>query len=257
MPGAKDDKTIQLYDLSKTPPELRKMDLTEIASMTWMVQRWESERHLPVHRLPGGNKPRVYALPSSWLRLSPSEDREPASVAVLPFVNQTADKESEYFADDEVIDALTRIPGLRVTARTSWFAFRSKEQDVREIGARLGVAALLEGSVRTQHNRVRVSAQLVGAADGFHLWSESYRPRAFRHLRDSGRAGALYRAGSESPADTGRSRRADDLEAYNLWLKGRCLGVRYTLEAIAGARQCFEAAIARDPCFPLPPCCPR
>ena len=139
------------------------------------VQRWETERRLPVHRLPGGDKPRVYALPAeldAWLRTSPAEDREPASVAVLPFVNLTADRESEYFGDglaDEVINALTRIPGLRVTARTSSFAFRSKEQDVREIGARLGVAALLEGSVRTQHNRVRVAAQLVSTADGFHL----------------------------------------------------------------------------------------
>ena len=139
------------------------------------VQRWENERRLPVHRLPGGDKPRVYALPSeldAWLRTSPAEDREPASVAVLPFVNLTADKESEYFGDglaDEVINALTRIPGLRVTARTSSFAFRSKEQDVREIGARLGAAALLEGSVRRQQNRVRVSAQLVSAEDGYHL----------------------------------------------------------------------------------------
>lgn len=224
------------------------------------VQRWENERRLPVHRLPGGDKPRVYALPSeldAWLRTSPAEDREPASVAVLPFVNLTSDKESEYFGDglaDEVINALTRIPGLRVTARTSSFAFRSKEQDVREIGARLGVAALLEGSVRTQHNRVRVSAQLVGAADGFHLWSESYDrdlSDIFAIQDELARSIALALKVRLAPAPL-VERMTDDLEAYNLWLKGRCLGVRYTPEAIAGARQCFEAAIARDPRFPLP-----
>jgi serine/threonine-protein kinase len=224
------------------------------------VQRWESERRLPVHRLPGGDKPRVYALPSeldAWLRASPAEGREAASVAVLPFVNLTADKESEYFGDglaDEVINALTRIPGLRVTARTSSFAFRSKEQDVREIGTRLGVAALLEGSVRRQHNRVRVAAQLVGAADGFHLWSESYDrdlSDIFAIQDELARSIALALKVRLAPTPL-VERMTEDLEAYNLWLKGRCLGVRYTPEAIAGARQCFEAAIARDPRFPLP-----
>jgi serine/threonine-protein kinase len=224
------------------------------------VQRWESERRLPVHRLPGGDRPRVYALPSeldAWLRSSPAEDREPASVAVLPFVNLTADKESEYFGDglaDEVINALTRIPGLRVTARTSSFAFRSKEQDVREIGARLGALALLEGSVRRQQNRVRVSAQLVSAADGFHLWSESYDRELsdiFAIQDELARSIALALKIRLAPAPL-VERMTDDLEAYGLWLKGRCLGVRYTPEAVAGARQCFEAAIARDPSFPLP-----
>ncbi len=224
------------------------------------VQRWESERHLPVHRLPGGDKPRVYALPfelDAWLRTSPAEDREPASVAVLPFVNLTADKESEYFGDglaDEVINALMRIPGLRVTARTSSFAFRSKEQDVREIGARLGAAALLEGSIRTQHNRVRVSAQLVSTADGFHLWSESYDRELsdiFAIQDELARSIALALKVHLAPAPL-VERMTDDLEAYGLWLKGRCLGMRYTPEAIAGARQCFETAIARDPHFPLP-----
>ena len=224
------------------------------------VQRWESERRLPVHRLPGGDKPRVYALQSeldAWLRLSPAEEREPASVAVLPFVNLAADKESQYFGDglaDEVINALTRIPGLRVTARTSSFAFRSKEQDVREIGARLGVAVLLEGSVRRQHNRVRVSAQLVSAGDGFHLWSESYDRELsdiFAIQDELARSIALALKVHLTPAPL-VERMTDDLQAYNLWLKGRCLGVRYTPEAIAGARQCFEAAIARDPAFPLP-----
>ena len=88
------------------------------------VQRWGAERELPVHRLPGGDRPRVYALASeldAWLSASPVEERAPTSIAVLPFVNLCGHKENEYFSDglaDEIINALTRIPGLRVSART-------------------------------------------------------------------------------------------------------------------------------------------
>ena len=99
------------------------------------------------------------------------------SIAVLPFVNLSADKENEYFSDglaEEIINALTRIPGLKVTARTSAFAFRGKEQDVRRIAEALDVGTILEGSVRRAGNRIRVSAQLINAADGYHLWSDRY-----------------------------------------------------------------------------------
>ena len=99
------------------------------------------------------------------------------SLAVLPFANLSADKENEYFSDglaEEIINALTQLPGLRVTARTSSFSFRGKEVDVRKIAARLNVENILEGSVRRAGNRIRVTAQLVSAADGYHLWSERY-----------------------------------------------------------------------------------
>lgn len=224
------------------------------------VQRWEGERRLPVHRLPGGDKSPVYAFKSEldlWLHDRPGKEHESASVAVLPFVNLTADKENEFFGEglaDEIINALTRIPALRVIARTSSFAFRSKEQDVREIGTCLGAGALLEGSVRRQRNRVRVSAQLVSAEDGYHLWSESYD----RELSD---IFAIQDEVARCIAQALRIQLApgplvepmtEDLEAYNLWLKGRCLAVRFTPESVAAARQCFDAAIARDPSFPLP-----
>jgi non-specific serine/threonine protein kinase len=99
------------------------------------------------------------------------------SLAVLPFSNLSADKENEYFSDglaEDIIDALTQVPGLRVMARTSAFAFRGKEQDVREIGARLNVENILEGSVRRAGSRIRVTAQLVKASDGYHLWSQRF-----------------------------------------------------------------------------------
>ena len=99
------------------------------------------------------------------------------SIAVLPFVNMTSDPENEYFSDgvtEEIINALTRIEGLQVTARTSSFAFKGKNIDIREIGRQLDVETVLEGSVRKAGHRVRITAQLIKVKDGYHLWSENY-----------------------------------------------------------------------------------
>jgi serine/threonine protein kinase len=101
----------------------------------------------------------------------------PPSIAVLPFANMSADKEQEYFSDglaEEIINLLAQIPGLKVIARTSAFAFRGKEQDIRGIAEALGVAHVLEGSVRRAGPRIRVTAQLIRAEDGGHLWSKRY-----------------------------------------------------------------------------------
>src|SRR2546422_9505547 len=99
------------------------------------------------------------------------------SIAVLPFANLSADKENEYFSDglaEEIINVLAHIPGLKVIARTSAFAFRGKEQDIRKIAEALGVRTILAGSVRRAGNRIRVTAQLISSEDGSHLWSERY-----------------------------------------------------------------------------------
>jgi len=104
-------------------------------------------------------------------------DGKQPSIAVLPFANMSADKENEYFSDglaEEIINVLAHIPGLKVIARTSAFAFRGKEQDIRKIAESLGVRTILEGSVRRAGNRIRVTAQLISAEDGSHLWSERY-----------------------------------------------------------------------------------
>ncbi len=233
------------------------------------VMRWEEARGLPVHRLPGGQKPGVYALRSEldvWqkeasLRLvGPVEHVAPharmPSVAVLPFANLSADKENEYFSDglaDEIITDLTRISGLRVTARTSSFAFRGKQQDVREIGSVLGVSTLLEGSVQRIGGQIRVSAQLVDASNGFHLWSERYDREladvfAIQDEISRAIAGALEVHLAPLPA----SRRTSSLDAYNFWLKGRYYHRYETMEGIARCRECYEQAIALDPSFPQP-----
>jgi TolB-like protein len=118
----------------------------------------------------------------------PVEDAGPAvtekerlpSIAVLPFVNMSSDPEQEYFADgisEEILNSLARINGLKVAGRTSSFAFKGKNEDLRMIGEALGVENILEGSVRKQGNQVRITAQLIQVEDGFHLWSDTYDRR--------------------------------------------------------------------------------
>ena len=180
---------------------------------------------------------------------------EPArlpSLAVLPFANVSADKENEYFGDglaEEIINALTQLPGLRVTARTSSFSFRGKEVDVREIAAALNVENILEGSVRRAGSRIRVTAQLVSAANGYHLWSERYD-------RDMTDVFAIQDEISQAIAERLRVQLAGDrplvrrytenLEAYDLILKARYHLSKFTYESREKARRYCEKAIALD-----------
>ena len=130
------------------------------------------------------------------------------SIAVLPFANMSADKENEYFGDglaEEVINALAQVTGLQVAGRTSSFQFRGKDIELAEVGRRLNVH-LLEGSVRRAGNRVRVTAQLIKVADGFHLWSER-SPGVDGHLRDPGRDHARDHLGIANQTGDGLPRR--------------------------------------------------
>jgi serine/threonine protein kinase/Tfp pilus assembly protein PilF len=185
---------------------------------------------------------------------------EPAripSLAVLPFANLSADKENEYFSDglaEDIIDALTQVPGLRVMARTSAFAFRGKEQDVREIGARLNVENILEGSVRRAGNRIRVTAQLVKASDGYHLWSQRFD----REMTD---VFAIQDEISQAIVEKLRVRLAEDrplvkrytenLAAYDLCLKARSRLLKMTQEGREAGRKYCEQAVALDPNYAL------
>lgn len=192
----------------------------------------------------------------------PSKKRRPnrkgniESIAVLPFANLSSDQANEYFSDglaEEILNALTRVPGLRVTARTSAFAFRGKEQDVRKIGETLGVGAILEGSVRRAGNRIRVAAQLIGTADGYHLWSEQYDRKMTDvfALQDEisqaivGKLRAQLGGGKPTPV-----RRAANIEAYEAYLKGRFhyakIFTKFTADALACAKASYEKAIALD-----------
>ena len=179
------------------------------------------------------------------------------SLAVLPFTNLSADKENEYFSDglaEDIIDALAQVPGLRVMARTSAFAFRGKEVDVREIGARLNVEHILEGSVRRVGNHLRVTAQLVKASDGYHLWSQRFD----REMTD---VFAIQDEISQAIVEKLRVRLAGDrplvkrytenLAAYDLCLKARYHLMKLTQEGLElGWHQC-EQAITLDPDYAL------
>jgi eukaryotic-like serine/threonine-protein kinase len=179
------------------------------------------------------------------------------TIAVLPFTNLRGDKENEYFSDgltEEIISALTGLTGLRVTARTSAFALRGKNLDIREIGAKLNVEHILEGSVRSSGNRVRVTAQVINAADGYQLWSERY-DREMRDVLD------IQDEISHAIVDTLRIHLANDIslirrhtsspEAYSLYLRGRHYHEKHTQEGYSKARQCFERALAADPKYAL------
>jgi serine/threonine-protein kinase len=175
------------------------------------------------------------------------------SIAVLPFDNLSG-SDDEYFADgitDEILNALTQVNGLRVAARTSCFTFKGKREDLRTVGEKLDVATVLEGSVRRSGSRLRITVQLVNAADGYQLWSERYD----RELTDvfelqdeiaAAIAGRL-RGALRTEVERGQARSGTkNLEAYELFLRGRALLLkrgRFLPEGIA----CLERAIALDP----------
>jgi TolB-like protein/Flp pilus assembly protein TadD len=181
-------------------------------------------------------------------------EREP-SIAVLPFANLSADKENEYFSDglsEEIINELTRIPGLKVTARTSAFAFRGKEDDIRRIAAALDVRTVLEGSVRRAGNRIRVTAQLINAADGYHLWSQRFdRELADVFAVQDEIAAAIADALQVTLAGAGRRGYTPSLAGYEAYLKALHESRTLTSEGLARSRAWFEQAIALDPQFAL------
>jgi serine/threonine protein kinase/Flp pilus assembly protein TadD len=175
------------------------------------------------------------------------------SLAVLPFANLSGDKENEYFSDglaEDIIDALTQVPGLRVMARTSAFAFRGKEQDVRKIGAELNVEHILEGSVRRAGNRIRVTAQLVKASDGYHLWSQRFDREMTDvfAIQDEISQAIVEKLRVRLSADRPLVKRyTENLAAYDLCLKARYHVVKLTQEGREAGRRYCEQAIALDP----------
>ncbi len=181
------------------------------------------------------------------------------SIAVLPFVNASADAENEYLSDgitDELINALTKVEGLRIASRTSAFALKGKPQDVRAIGALLGVSAVLEGTVRKSGDRLRITAQLSAADDGRNLWSERYDRTlhdVFAIQDEIARTivSTLRTTFLADIADPTPQRYTHNLEAYSLYLKGRYCWNKRSQEGVLEAIAYFEQAIARDPSYAL------
>jgi TolB-like protein/Tfp pilus assembly protein PilF len=166
-------------------------------------------------------------------------------------------KDQEYFSDgltEELITSLSQVAGLRVAARTSSFQFKGRNADVREVGRELNVGAVLEGSVRKSGNRLRITAQLVSVEDGYQLWSDSYDREladVFAVQEDIARAivGALRVRLAASPDSALVARPTRDLQAYDLYLKGRFAWNQRTGVALREAVRYFEQAVARDPRF--------
>jgi TolB-like protein/Tfp pilus assembly protein PilF len=179
------------------------------------------------------------------------------SIAVLPFANLSGDKEQEYFSDglaEEIINALAKIPRLKVIARTSAFAFKGQNSDIRRIAETLGVATILEGSVRRSGNRIRVNAQLITATDGTHLWSERYdRELADLFAVQDEISAAISRALEVrlSPQAAAKPRYTPKLPAYEALLKARHFHWKVTAESMDQAKPFYEQAIALDPQFAL------
>ncbi|MBN2246566.1 MAG: protein kinase [Candidatus Aminicenantes bacterium] len=188
-----------------------------------------------------------------------NKEEAPPSIAVLPFVNMSNDPEQEYFCDglaEELINSLTKIKDIKVVARTSAFVFKDENIDVREIGRKLNVEKILEGSVRKSGNKLRITAQLINVADGFHLWSEKFD----RDMEDifaiqdeislaivnnlkvtllKGEEKALLKRYTEDP------------EAYILYLKGIYNLRRYTAEGFQAAIKYLELTLQKDPDYAL------
>src|SRR5687767_3648849 len=205
---------------------------------------------------------RIFAIANAGL-IVPSRDElkgkiKPPSnrLAVLPFVNMSADPENEYFSDgitEELLNALTKVDGLQITSRTSAFAFKGKHDDIRDIGIKLNVDKILEGSVRKSGNRVRITTQLINAADGYHIWSENYdrdltdifqvqdeissiiANRMRENLSVKEKAAPLIKAPTKN------------VEAYTLYLKGMHFYNKLTPADYYKAIDFFEQAIQLEP----------
>jgi TolB-like protein/Tfp pilus assembly protein PilF len=192
-------------------------------------------------------------------KVEAAKQRPRLSIAVLPFVNMSADTEQDYFCDgitEDIMNDLTRIKELHVAARTSSFAFKGRSMDAREIGKSLGVDVLLEGSVRKAGSRLRITTQLTNVADGYHLWSDRYDRetsdifaiqdeiahnivRALEIKLSQGERKALAKAPTH------------DVVAYDFYLRGRKLFHQKRPAAIRQAIEMFTRAIVKDPNYAL------
>ena len=173
------------------------------------------------------------------------------SIAVLPFVDLSPAKDQEYFCDgisEEILDALAKVEGLRVVARTSSFSFKAKNADVAEIAQKLNVQNILEGSLRREGNRIRITAQLVNAHDGFHIWSDTFE-------RELGGVFAVQDEITRSIVDalkikfavTLPPRTGQNTEAYDLYLQGLYLSNKSDEENLRKSLNLFQRALDKDP----------
>ena len=207
---------------------------------------------------------RIHAISNDGIKIPSRESlrgktKSPSNrLAVLPFVNMSADPENEYFSDgitEELLNSLTKVDGLQVTSRTSVFAFKGKNDDIRDIALKLNVDKILEGSVRKSGQRVRITAQLINAADGYHVWSENYD----RELNDIFQvqdeiSGIIANRLKENLSIVEHSKpktQAIDIGAYTSYLKGLHFRNKVTPADARTAITYFEDALAIEPDYAL------
>jgi non-specific serine/threonine protein kinase len=192
--------------------------------------------------------------PSAGIRVT----RTQPSVAVLPFLNMSSDPENEFFSDglaEELINSLSKVEGLHVASRTSSFSFKGTQENVRKIGAELKVATVLEGSVRKAGSRLRIAAQLVSVGDGFQLWSESFNRTmedvfAIQDEIAQSITKALKGILTEKDRQViAKAAAAEDVRAYEFYLRGRQFFHQFRQKGFAFAREMFAKAIAIDPTY--------
>jgi serine/threonine-protein kinase len=221
------------------------------SSRTWRTRRYAAAATVV-----------LLALALAWIRNVSRARNATAStarsLAVLPFVNMSSDPANVYFSDglsEEIITALSRIDGLRVAARTSSFALRDDKLDVRVIGDTLGVEAVLEGSIRKEGNRLRVTAQLIDAETGYHIWTRDYDREVADVIAVQDEIAREIAAALElrlPPRATGtRAQRAPNLEAYDLYLRALYLRSRLSADALGQATDLLDRAIELSPEFAL------
>jgi adenylate cyclase len=199
----------------------------------------------------------------TWQRFRPW-GRAPAevlqkSIAILPFIDLSQTKDQDYFSDgitEQIINSLAHIHGLSVVARTTAFSFKNKNMDVRDVGRQLGVTHVMEGSVRHGLGKVRVAAQLIDVANGYHLWSETYdstEKDALSVQSDVARnvASALRIELHLTETTQLAKSPTENPEAYDLYLRGRYLLNKRTVDSIEKGRALFEQSVAKDPRFAL------
>jgi len=239
--------------------ELRKLDTDIELHARQYIECWHYSSGLMDRILEGLNKAglEISESEAAAVRESSTDATLEKSVAVLPFADLSPTKDQDWFCEgiaEEILNSLTKLPGLRVASRTSAFRFKDPARDSQKIGDTLGVTTLLEGSVRTAGSQLRVTAQLVNARDGLQIWSERFdrqmedvfaiQDEIAKKVVEALKIRLVASAGAPSPA-----RHSADLEAYQLLLKGRHF--RYSKLDLRGARRTFEQAIQKDPTYAL------
>jgi serine/threonine protein kinase/Flp pilus assembly protein TadD len=198
-------------------------------------------------------------MPAGTPTMVTAQHRAVRSIAVLPFADMSPSKDQDYFCEgiaEEIINALTKIDALQVASRSSAFAFKGKNQDIRQVGEQLNVATVMEGSVRKAGNRIRITAQLINVTDGYHLWSERYD----RDLEDvfavqdeiaANIVKALRVVLTEDEKRAIERPRAGNVEAYEYYLRGRQFFHQFREKALQFARRMFSRAIELDADYAL------